>query len=87
VQAPADIDAANIPPILRRRKDEVRAQSGFLANPASCLCGSMFVDVGEGRFGDVPVARLVNNQAACKRLIDSLVIINPIKSSSPILIF
>jgi hypothetical protein len=33
------------------------------------------------------VPRLVNNQAACKRLIDSLITINPIKSSSPILIF
>jgi hypothetical protein len=29
----------------------------------------------------------VNNQAACKRLIDSLITINPIKSSSPIFIF
>jgi hypothetical protein len=33
------------------------------------------------------LARLVNNQAACKRLIDSLITINPIKPSSPILIF
>jgi hypothetical protein len=32
-------------------------------------------------------ARLVNNQAACKRLIDSMITINPTKSSSPILIF
>jgi hypothetical protein len=31
--------------------------------------------------------RLVNNQAACKRLIDSLITINPIKSSSRILFF
>jgi hypothetical protein len=34
-----------------------------------------------------PKCRLVNNQAACKRLIDSLITINPIKSSLPILIF
>jgi hypothetical protein len=45
------------------------------------------LDALKERLNGVPVSRLVNNQAACKRLIDSLITINPIKSSSPVLIF
>jgi hypothetical protein len=72
VPAPADIDAANILPIPPRRKMEVRARSGSLANRALCLYGSVLVDVREGRFENVPMAtfhaivgRFVNFAEVC----------------------
>lgn len=45
------------------------------------------LDAGVEVEGQPATTRLVNNQAACKRLINSLITINPIKLSSPILIF